>query len=849
MSHELHYTSATRGLRPGTHGFCTVAATSQLAAPVAERLEGLSGYRPAFPPGHPSAGLNPSVISHLKLSLLGRSFHVLSRVGEAGLDYSGRGNKYAHHVAIEGTERPAGGPAWLALRPGFLDTAWSGEPRVLPQGRATPQGDQAPGVCRGWARRFGDAGWAGAVAELFLAEPNRPVYFVFDPGEDLLPLFAESIALLPRDRRWDVSFSTYFTGQAQGLTCLWRGVVRDSPEAEQARRLPGVLILDPSTRPGIAPGGPLVEQARTGVAPARPIEAATRPAATRPTLASPPEPAETPKEPRSYSLDPTFAGSAPVATPAPRPGRPARSADRLDKAQVATWVGVVASLVFLVGAATAWYRSRPEPVATASNPVPTRPPTGVPVPVAVAVEDETSSTRPTPPRLKSTPRPPRPVEGPIAVPTPSPEVPPPPVEPKVELREPEDARRLSKVDVGTLPSPPSPPPEPRPAGSPVLNIWDIQLADTLTLGRPPVEIELLAIPPDAGRERLTSKKDKARKTEVVLQYRVEVETKDLATFSCSPEGKVVWKRVEMSEKWDDLFGLIGNHILKVGFEQGDPEYYLLQKPFKLPRTIVLARHFGDDLNKPRAIQLILKDQRGVDLPRIDFGTCTLRPVDGGQPISFRADPASQSARVARVPGPPESWITLEINPEAQDKRGELTLDFDAWSPEEWRWFLQNWRDRPIASNADFLDESSRRIKRLIPEQRKTVKYWQGVNDGIELEIDNLTLTMRETKRAYKDEALQSLKQAKLSLTKPKDNLKYSKQSLVNLEGIDRALAVIGSYKLELSLFVACEGGEGRRFQLPLEGDETPLPARPRRDPAPPTPSEPRPSGGIFQPRP
>ena len=196
------------------------------------------------------------MISHLRLNIIGQSYQILSRVSEAGLDYSGRGNKYAHHVALQPAERPVGGPAWLASRPGFLQQSWSGDPRLLPKGREAPAGDQAPALCSAWAQRFGDAGWAGSVAESFLADPNRPVYFVFEPGEDLLPLFAEAIALLPRERRWDVSFSTYFTGQAQGLTCLWRGIVRDSPEAEQARRLPGVLILDRRIHPGRLREGP-----------------------------------------------------------------------------------------------------------------------------------------------------------------------------------------------------------------------------------------------------------------------------------------------------------------------------------------------------------------------------------------------------------------------------------------------------------------------------------------------------------------------------------------------------------------------------------------------------------------
>ena len=59
MSQELHYTSVPRGLKPGSRGFCTVAATPHLPGPLVERLEALSGYQPVFPPHDPSAAAQP----------------------------------------------------------------------------------------------------------------------------------------------------------------------------------------------------------------------------------------------------------------------------------------------------------------------------------------------------------------------------------------------------------------------------------------------------------------------------------------------------------------------------------------------------------------------------------------------------------------------------------------------------------------------------------------------------------------------------------------------------------------------------------------------------------------------
>ncbi len=69
------------------------------------------------------------------------------------------------------------------------------------------------------------------LAEAFLTDPKRPAFVIFRPGMDLLPLFAEAIALLPPSRRWEVEFSTYLTQAPRGITYAWRGVLEGTPEA------------------------------------------------------------------------------------------------------------------------------------------------------------------------------------------------------------------------------------------------------------------------------------------------------------------------------------------------------------------------------------------------------------------------------------------------------------------------------------------------------------------------------------------------------------------------------------------------------------------------------------------
>lgn len=126
MSQEIIYTSAPQGLRPGSFGFCIVAMTTGMPTPLAERLESLSGYRHVYSPGDPRAVNNPVVHSHVQLKIGAQKYFVLSRLADAGFDYSQRTNKLVHHVALEPSELVAGGPAWVLSQPGYMVTSFSG---------------------------------------------------------------------------------------------------------------------------------------------------------------------------------------------------------------------------------------------------------------------------------------------------------------------------------------------------------------------------------------------------------------------------------------------------------------------------------------------------------------------------------------------------------------------------------------------------------------------------------------------------------------------------------------------------------------------------------------------------
>ena len=268
MSQELVYTSAPKGLRPGSKGFCTVAMTAGMSAAWVDRLEPLSAYRAIFPLGDPKSDFNPVNFSHWRINVAGKTKSVLSYVAFAGADYTGRSNKLAHHIVLEATEQTAGGPAWLMLKPGLIRTHWTGEPQQFPSGPILPAGDGNRGNCATWTKVRGDAGWAGVLAESFVFDPAKPAYIVYAPGTDMLRLFDESLSLIDPTKRWQVTFSTFFSELPLNLTCAWRAVVAGTPAASEALRSGArALILDLTRSATTAPSGAYADAARAGTGP------------------------------------------------------------------------------------------------------------------------------------------------------------------------------------------------------------------------------------------------------------------------------------------------------------------------------------------------------------------------------------------------------------------------------------------------------------------------------------------------------------------------------------------------------------------------------------------------------
>lgn len=234
VSDELIYTSAPRGIKPGSSGFCTVAATATLGPAWIERLELLSGYEPMYPLGDPREHQNPPIFRHLRLTIAGRTRSVVSRIGYVPADHTGRSNKIAHHVVLDDSELGPAGPAWL-MRQGIFQTRWSGgDPRISTTGPTIPKLVVPALPALTWQSVTGDGGWAAELANPVVQGQADSITIVYPGNSEILALVDEAINLLPVAQRWNVTFDTLAT-QSSSPPCMWKCVLADAVVAAKIR--------------------------------------------------------------------------------------------------------------------------------------------------------------------------------------------------------------------------------------------------------------------------------------------------------------------------------------------------------------------------------------------------------------------------------------------------------------------------------------------------------------------------------------------------------------------------------------------------------------------------------------
>ena len=346
----------------GKSGFCTVASTHGMAANLARLLESLSGYRHLHPPGSAEAKKNPIIYSHLKATVGGRPVHVLSRICDAGFDYSNRSNKLAHHLAVREPKSQAIGPAAALVAPGHFHCSWDQDPaKIDPRPLSGQSGKPQP--CATWQSVSGDAGWAGDLIEA--VQKRRQAYLIVNESTPSIQLIQEALALLPVHKQWGVTFSTFFTKLPPKIECNIRCVMAGSPEVAIAKRSQANFVLDLTQSCGRAASS-LADSARQG----KLIGDSGKPSTLSPSLGKPelaiapdskPTKAETAKPKHSVRHDveddleeydlvevpPQLrGGKAPRAKNATRAGEPPSVKKQ---AGIGKWIGIAGAFLLLAG--------------------------------------------------------------------------------------------------------------------------------------------------------------------------------------------------------------------------------------------------------------------------------------------------------------------------------------------------------------------------------------------------------------------------------------------------------------------------------------------------------------------
>lgn len=241
MPQQLIYTSAPRGIVAGRSGHCTVARSAGMRDALMLQLEKLSYYQHLSLSG----GRERPICASRIVDIRGSRFHVLSRIQDAGLDFTGRTNFIAHHLVFDPQEirQFATPPVLLRDWSGWVK-AWTKEPELFEredwQALATlATASNVP--AQKWRQVTGDA-----VNGYGLLEARSGASFRLDDEADetVLGLFAESLELLEvrdpqrnfREAAWNYTFTTSMQEQDNPADFRWRCIHSDNPVA--ARFMP-----------------------------------------------------------------------------------------------------------------------------------------------------------------------------------------------------------------------------------------------------------------------------------------------------------------------------------------------------------------------------------------------------------------------------------------------------------------------------------------------------------------------------------------------------------------------------------------------------------------------------------
>jgi hypothetical protein len=235
MAQQLIFTSTPQGLEPGRTGYCTVARHKDLRHRLVRELERLSVYD--F--GQQVGGNKVDISIYRKIALGSEEFFVLSKICDAGLDYTNRTNYLAHHLVLDGFEiATCPSPAEIFLNWNGWKRTWEEGPRYLTPGEEVTLTDfKSKGLvpCKNWLSFTNDPGNAATLVSPGLVKPIV-LENAAAQSSHLLQLFAESCALLKISLdAWDYSFTTFLQGNDDAKSFAWLGI-EGQPAGERLKQ-------------------------------------------------------------------------------------------------------------------------------------------------------------------------------------------------------------------------------------------------------------------------------------------------------------------------------------------------------------------------------------------------------------------------------------------------------------------------------------------------------------------------------------------------------------------------------------------------------------------------------------
>ncbi|MEC9036688.1 MAG: hypothetical protein VX588_07690 [Verrucomicrobiota bacterium] len=231
MAYQLIYTSVRRGLIPGRSGYTVAARHRQIRERLVSEIERVSGY------SYAKKGKSPKIFAYRKFDISGVIYHVLTRIVDAGSDYTGRTNHLAHHLICADDELKNSGvtPAEILYSYDWLDR-YEEEPRYLDDKEIVNVSEYAGKIklpASNWKKIRGDAGDAALLVDGQGAAKSSIIVVDSDQSSQynsLLPLIAESSQLsgLSGAGSSSVTFTTYFQEGESMADFDWIGCGEDN---------------------------------------------------------------------------------------------------------------------------------------------------------------------------------------------------------------------------------------------------------------------------------------------------------------------------------------------------------------------------------------------------------------------------------------------------------------------------------------------------------------------------------------------------------------------------------------------------------------------------------------------